>query len=194
MSSGESETRTRILEATWRLMEQRRGQNVRMQDIAAAAGISRQAVYLHFGSRIELLVAAIRYGDQVLGLDERKRRWQATTSGVEKLDTYVEFWGNYIPEIYGIARGLLAARETDEAAAAAWNDRMNAVREGCRVTIEALHREGMLAPEWTREEATDIFWAMLSIRNWEQFTSECGWSTSQYISRVQTLAKRVFVQ
>ena len=47
MSSGESkesETRTRILAAAWRLMEERQGQGVRISDVAADAGVSRQAV------------------------------------------------------------------------------------------------------------------------------------------------------
>jgi AcrR family transcriptional regulator len=57
MSSSGLETRTRILEATRRLMEERRGQGVRMRDIAEEVGISRQAVYDHFGSRAKLLVA-----------------------------------------------------------------------------------------------------------------------------------------
>ena len=93
MSSGESETRTRILGATWRLMVQRRGQGVRMRDVAEAAGVSRQAVYDHFGSRAELMVATARYGDDARGLDERLRRYRAATTGVERLEAYVEFWG-----------------------------------------------------------------------------------------------------
>jgi AcrR family transcriptional regulator len=194
MSSGEPETRTRILEATWRLMEERRGQGVRMRDVAEAAGVSRQAVYDHFGSRAELMVATARYGDEVRGLEERQRRYRAATTGVERLEAYVEFWGNYIPEIYGIARALLAARETDQAVAAAWDDRMGAVRASCRNIIEALHRDGMLAPEWSRDEAIDLMWTMLSIRNWEQLTIECGWSTNQYVGWIQELTKRAFVR
>jgi AcrR family transcriptional regulator len=137
-------------------MEQQHGRNVRMQDISAAAGISQQAVYLHFGSRTELLVVTTHYVDEVRGLDERKRRWQAATTGVELLEAYVEFWGNYIPEIYGMAKALLPVLETDEAAAAAWNDRMTAVRESCRHTIETFQRDGMPAPEWTCDEAIDL--------------------------------------
>jgi hypothetical protein len=113
---------------------------------------------------------------------------------VECLEAYVEFWGNYIPEVYGMAKALLAARETDEAAAAAWDDRMGAVRESCRHTIEALHRDGMLAPEWSHDEAIDLMWTMLSIRNWEQLTIECGWSTGLYVGRMQKLLKRTFVR
>lgn len=165
-----------------------------MRDIAEAAGVSRQAVYDHFGSRAKLLVATTHYVDEVRGLEERRRRFRAATTGVERLETYVEFWGNYIPEVYGMAKALLAARETDEAAAVAWDDRMGAVRESCRRTIEALHRDGLLAPEWSRDEAVDLMWTTLSIRNWEQLTIECGWSTYQYVGRMQKLLKRTFVR
>src|SRR5918998_4490423 len=113
--SKRSETRTRILEATWRLMEERNGQGVRMSDVAGAAGVSRQAVYEPFGSRADLMVATVRHGDEVLGLDGRLRRYRAASSGIERLGAIIEFWGNYVPEIHGIARALLAARETDEA-------------------------------------------------------------------------------
>lgn len=165
-----------------------------MSDIAAAAGVSRQAIYLHFGSRAELLIAATRHGDAVLGLDERLRDYREATSGVATLDAFVTFWGNYIPEIYGLARALLAARETDEAAAAAWNDRMAAVRDGCRNVVEALQRDGTLAPHWSRDEAIDILWTLLSIRNWEALTIDCGWSREQYVARIRTLATSALVR
>jgi AcrR family transcriptional regulator len=194
MSNDNSETRAKILETTWRLMEARRGQEVRMIDIARDTGISRQAVYLHFTSRTELMVATTRYIDQVRGLDQRLQRYRAATDGVEIIDEFVEFWGNYIPEIYGIAKALLAIRETDEAAAAAWKDRMEAVRSGCRKAIDALHRDGMLAQKWSPAEAVDLMWTMLSIHNWENLTMECGWSTSRYVGRMQKLLKRTFVK
>src|SRR5215203_186741 len=192
--SKESETRVRILDATWRLMEERRGQGVFMRDVAEAAGVSRQAVYDHFGSRAELMVATARYGDEVRGLDERLRRYRAVESGVERLEAFVEFWGNYIPEIYGIARALMAAREGDEAVAAAWDDRMAVVYEACRNIVDRLHRDGTLAPGWPRDEAADLLWTMLSIRNWEQLTIECGWPTNQYVGWMQELTKRAFVR
>ena len=192
--SKESETRVRILDATWRLMEERRGQGVFMRDVAEASGVSRQAVYNHFGSRAELMVATARYGDEVRGLDERLRRYRAVTSGVERLEAFVEFWGNYIPEIYGIARALLAARETDEAVAAAWDDRMGVVNDACRNIVERLHCDGTLASGWSLDEAADLLWSMLSIRNWESLTLERGWSTSRYVGRMQELTKRAFAR
>lgn len=165
-----------------------------MGDIASETGISRQAVYLHFASRTDLLIAATRYLDEKLDIDRRLAPSRAATSGVERLALYIECWGNYIPEIYGIGKALLIARDTDDAADAAWNDRMAAMRDGCRAAIDALHADGQLAPEWTRPKATDALWTLLLVPNWESLTAECGWSTKEYIRRMKLLARQTFVE
>ena len=144
MSSENSETRTKILDSTVRMLEEHGGRGVRMADIAKKTGVSRQAVYLHFSSRTDLLVAATRYLDEKLDVDERLAPSQAATSGVERLALYIDCWGHYIPEIYGVGKALMLARDTDEAAAAAWDDRMAAMRDGCRAAIDALHADKML--------------------------------------------------
>lgn len=194
MSSKDLETRVRILVATVRMLEEHGGRGVRMGDIAKAAGISRQAVYLHFASRAELLVAATKYLDEVLEVDRRLAPSRAAKSGVERLALYIDCWGHYIPAIYGVAKALLLAQDTDEAAAAAWKDRMLAMRDGCRAAIEALHSDGMLAPGWTPKRATDALWTMLLVPNWENLTGECGWSTKQYVRWMKTMAERTFVK
>ena len=194
MSSQDLETRERILVATVRMLEEHRGRGVRMGDIAKAAGISRQAVYLHFASRADLLIAATKYLDEILEVDRRLAPSRAAKSGVERLALYIECWGLYIPEIYGVAKALLLAQDTDEAAAAAWQDRMLAMRDGCRAAIDALHADGKLAPEWTPKRATDALWTMLLVPNWENLTIECGWSTKQYVRWMKTQAKRTFVE
>jgi len=194
MSSENIETRTRILEATVRMLEEHGGRGVRMRDIAQAAGISRQAVYLHFASRAELLVAATRHLDEILDVDRRLAPSRAATSGVERLSLYIECWGHYIPEIYGVAKALLLAQDTDEAAAAAWKDRMLAMRDGCRAAIDALHSDGTLASGWTPKIATDALWTMLLVPNWENLTVECGWSTQEYVRWMNMVARQTFVE
>lgn len=193
MSSQDTGTRIRILEATVRLLETQGGPGVRMGDIARAAGISRQAVYLHFTSRTALLEATTRYLDEKLGLEQRLARSRAAGSGAERLDAYIEFWGNYIPGIYAVARALLVAQETDAAAAAAWNDRMEAMRDGCHAAIQAVKSEGNLSAGWTVREATDYLWTLLSVRNWEQLTQVCGWSGRKYIKSMKRSARRLFI-
>lgn len=194
MSSENFDTRTKILSATWRLIEKEGAHDVRMSDIAKAVGISRQAIYLHFATRTELMIATTHYVDDIREVKKRLIRYDAATDGVETLEAFVEFWGNYIPEIYALAKALLAVRATDEAAEAAWQDRMNAVRSGCRRAIEALNHEGKLAQDWTKEKAIDFCWTMLSVHNWEQLILDCRWTTEEYITRMQTLLKENLVK
>ncbi len=194
MSSKDSETRTRILEVTLQMLEERRGHGVRMADIAKRAGISRQAVYLHFASRAELLVATTKFLDERLDLVRRLEPSRVASSGAERLALYVEFWGNYVPEIYGVAKALLLLKETDEAAAAAWKDRMAAMRDGCRAAVDALHADGDLASEWTRDSAVEALWTILSVENWENLTVECGWSQHNYVDRMKTMAERILLK
>ncbi|MGQ0542532.1 MAG: TetR/AcrR family transcriptional regulator [Blastocatellia bacterium] len=194
MSSTISNTQKKIIETAARLLLKSKGQGVSMADIARKTGVSRQAVYLHFPSRGELMIAAVRHLDDVYGLDDQVRQFREARSGVEILEAFIEFWGNYIPKIYGVAKALMAARETDEAAAAAWADRMNSIRNGCRRTIETIEHEGLLSPDWSVDEAVDLLWTMLSIENWERLTIECGWTIEQYVERIQLASMKVLIQ
>jgi AcrR family transcriptional regulator len=175
-------------------MEEQHGEGVRMADIARAADISRQAVYLHFPSRTDLMVAAVHYVDKVNGHEQRLEPFRAATSGVLALDPYVDFWGNYIPVVYTLIKGLRAAYNTDKAAAAAWDDRMLALRRCCRLIIERMEQEDTLAPEWSVDQAAEMFWSLLSVEVWENLTISCGWSTDEYVSYMQRVVRRTFLK
>lgn len=193
MSSAKMQTRERILEAARRLLERGGGATVHMRGIAAEAGVSRQAVYLHFGSRTELMVDLAHYVDGVTGLEERLAPVHAAARGVDRLEALVAFIDDHFTAVYSVAKALLRMRDADEAAAAAIDDRLNAVREECRAAVEALYRDDALTPAWTIEEATDILWTLLSIPAWEQLTQQCGWPHDAYVGRMTTLARRVLV-
>jgi AcrR family transcriptional regulator len=193
MSSEDLDTRTRILKAALELLENNHAAGVRMTDIARRAKISRQAVYLHFPTRAQLLFAATHYLDELKGSEQRLAPSRAAQTGVERLDAFVEAWAAYIPEIQVVAKALLAMRDTDEAAADAWDERMRDMREGCEAAINALHADNMLSSDYTREQATDILWTMLSVRNWEQLTIDCGWHQQQYAKSLKSLAQHIFI-
>lgn len=62
-----AETRERLLTAAAQAFAERGYDGTRVADIAAAAGVSNGALYAHFGSKAELLVAALRaHGRPVL--------------------------------------------------------------------------------------------------------------------------------
>ncbi|WP_068923961.1 TetR/AcrR family transcriptional regulator [Planobispora rosea] len=62
-----AETRERLLRAAAEVFAERGYDGTRVADIAASAGVSNGALYTHFGSKAELLVAALRaHGPRLL--------------------------------------------------------------------------------------------------------------------------------
>ena len=188
MSSNRINTKTRILEVTWKLLESG-NKAIRMADIAKVAGVSRQALYLHFPNRAELLVATTRHIDTVKNVDERLARSRSASSGVERLHAFIDAWGGYIPQIHGISVALRAMRDTDKEAAAAWEDRMQAVRQGCESAVRAILEDGYLKEGITEITGVDLLWTLLSVENWERLVLECGWSQSDYEQTLKKIAE-----
>jgi AcrR family transcriptional regulator len=194
MSSTQTPTRIRILKSTWKLLEDGGGGNVRMTDIAKAAQISRQALYLHFPNRAELLIATTRYLDEHHNIEQKLTASRTASTGEERLAAWVKVWGDYIPTIHGIAKALMAMQDSDAEAKAAWADRMQAVRHGCAAAVEALRTEGKLNKTMNADEATDALWALLSVRVWEQLRLDCGWSQDRYIEIIHGMAVRALIE
>lgn len=139
------------------------------------------------------MIATMNYVDEVKGLYERLNQLQSVKSGVDLLEKVIEIWGNYIPEIYGLAKAMLMTKDTDEAMAAAWDNSMGCLRDVCQQSINMLAQEDKLVAAWSIEEATDMFVTIVSISGWEQLVKECNWSNEQYINSIKTLLVRTFV-
>ncbi len=142
MSRPTPDTRTRILSATLDLLVSRDGRGVRMSDVAKRAGVSRQALYLHFESRAKLLIETTYFLDRKLDTNARLHPSRTAETGVERLEAFVTAWCDFVPEIHGLARALMSLAETDKDAADAWALRMQDMREGCAAAIDA--------PDWSR--------------------------------------------
>ena len=182
------QTKTRILDTTWKLLEKRIEKN-RMSDIAKAVGISRQALYLHYPTRAELLIATTKHIDTVKKVNQRLELSRTAGSGIERLRFFIKAWGGYIPEIHGISVALRNMRKNDKAAAEAWDDRMQAVRHGCQAAVVAIAKDGKLKFDLSEQIATDILWTLLTIENWEKLVINCGWLQSAYEEKMIELAE-----
>jgi AcrR family transcriptional regulator len=185
-------TRETILEAAWRLLESD-GAAVRLEQVAAAAGVSRQAVYIHFQSRNKLLLALMAHISESQRMPERLRQAMAASSAEAALDSLVEVQTDHNARIAAAAAALDSARRTDPAAAEAWNDRMKVRRQGARKFVERLAAEGRLRRGLAVEEATDIVWALLSVRLWEDLIVGGGWPRKRFLRRMQQLVRRAVV-
>lgn len=176
------ETAQAILDAAWRLISKRGRADVSLGEIAKAAGVTRQSIYIGFGGRAGLLIAMARNVDD---RSEHVRRMRDISRGAasepDALYAYVESWLAHLPEIYPVGVLLSAAAVTDAEAAAVFNDRMiGGLHTGYRRILKRLARAGHLSDGWSVERAADLCWSLTHIEAWRQLVVERGWSSNAF--------------
>jgi AcrR family transcriptional regulator len=186
---GDPQTRTSILDAAWTLLEER-GTGVRIADIAAKAGVSRQTVYLHFGDRASLFVALGDYVDVSFGRDRLRAHVFGAPTAMESLRRWVQTMSWYTAKIDSLSRIVELAGESDEALAAVWRDRMTGRRGHVRRIAERLAAEGRLVDGWTVESAGDLIFTVTLPGPWRVLTTVMGWSEERYADEVTGLLER----
>jgi AcrR family transcriptional regulator len=189
---GDPDTRRRILLSAWEVIEEL-GADIRIHDVAERAGVSRQAIYLHFGDRANLLLALVEFMPETLGFQQLLAHVFAAESGVEMLRRVVALHSTYSAKIDSVARVLEAAQYQDPALGAAWRDRMTRSRAAHHMVIQRIAAEGQLADGWTVDEAGDLFYTVTMQGPWRELTHELGWSTEQYAERMTKLFLNTFV-
>jgi AcrR family transcriptional regulator len=159
-----------------------------MSAVARAAGISRQALYLHFPDRARLLLALVADADDreqlQAGLDTVVQA--ADAAAAIRAWARVQIWHN--PKIAALARALESARRTDPAAAAAWQDRMGGRMRGALSIIERLRAEGRLDPAWTTAEAAALLWELTSFHVWDDLVTDAGIAPDRYAEIITAAA------
>lgn len=184
MTISGTETRSRILEAAWALLDERgMAGGVTVAEIAGAAGVSRQLVYFHFENRAGLLAAMARHHDVGSGFSERVAASRSLPP-VEGLEELLRAWCRYVPEILPVARALEAADITGDEGGVAWRDRMASLRAAFRIAISRVEGAGWLAKGWTVETAADWVWARSHLTSWQHLVAERGWSPEDYEERI----------
>lgn len=188
---GDPATRARILDAALRLVTKRGGADVKLGDVAREAGVSRQALYLHFADRAGLFLALVRHADDRRGLAAAIQRIQEAPSGETALREMAATQARMNPAIWPLARAFESVRRQDDAAERSWQERLAHRLEGCRAIVAQVAREGLLRPDLSRDVAADLLWTLSSLRMWEDLVLLRGWSAQQYEQRLGDLMLRV---
>lgn len=182
-------SRTQILEAALALITRRGDANVTMANVGRAAGVSRQAVYLNFADRADLMLALVRYADERRGLEGEIHKIRTAPSGLAAVRELVALQARTNPEIWAIARALDAVRRSDAEVEKSWQDRLNHRLQGCRQIVTRLANDGVLRKELKPSTAADILWSVTSLRAWEDLVLQRGWTPVQYEKRVYELLR-----
>lgn len=184
----------RILDAALALIARKGDANVTMAQIARAARMSRQAVYLHFSDRAALMIALARHLDERLGLPADIQHMMDAPTGVAMIEVSVSVQARRNPSVWAVARALEAVRRSDAAAERAWQDRLQARLEGCRAIVERLQAEGSLRRALDPSIAVDLLWTFTSLRMWEDLVLVRGWSPEQYQQQITRLLVQMLTQ
>ena len=185
------ETQERILDAAWTLLVKEGRLDVGMSAIGAAADVSRQTLHLAFGGRTGLLVAMARRADQRSSAAERMRRAaSAEDDGVASFEAYIQAWIEHLPDIYPVGVLLFSARESDAAARAAWEDRMDSLRNGFTRILRRAEAAGRLRQGMSVAVASDLAWSLTHLDAWRHLVMERGWASEDFAATQIAILKR----
>lgn len=185
-------TRERILEGVLASFVDGDPDVLNMAAVARRAGVSRQAVYLHFPNRSALGVAAVRWLDEREDVAAAVAPMFAATTPEAMLDAYAAFLGDFNPRIGSVARMAYRLRAHAEIEVA-WQDRLEARRGGSGALAQRLSDTGRLASPFTVQTAGDWLAAIASVMLWEELTRDFGWSNGQYVEHIAATAKRTLL-
>jgi len=169
------QTRAEILDVAWDMIRQR-GAEVSLAEIGRTAGISRQSVYDHFGSRGGMIMALLKRADERYEIQQRLFAAFADDEPRRRLERTVDVWFDFVEQIYPVATDLIRLRTKDADASAAWEDRMGELRSWLLVLTTQLETDGILRGIWTPKAASEFLWTTISVQTWGLLTDDCGWS------------------
>jgi AcrR family transcriptional regulator len=189
------DTRDRILQLAWDRVAALGDASLSLVDLAREAEVSRQTLYLLFGSRAGLLLAMVEHRDARSAIVPRLAQARQAMTLDDAFEPYVRAWFEYLPEVFPVARALAAAaRLGDRDAQAAWDSRTKLLRGGFLQMTRRLHDAGALRPGWTAAAAADWLFGMTHVDAWQHLVVEANWKPKDAVDRiVATLRETLLV-
>ena len=161
-----------------------------MVEIAKAADISRQALYLQFSDRASLFLALARYADEKRGLAPALECIRRAESGLASLELLLSLRARMNPEIWPLHLVAQALRHHDPAVERAFQDRLKNRLIVCRDIVETINRDGLLRPDLPIDQATDQLWSITSLGTWADLVLTRKWSSETYQTQLVLLIRR----
>lgn len=182
-----------LLRAARELVEEHGMSATTMAAVAERAGVSRRAVYLHFSSRGELISELFGYVNEVEDLEGRFAPVGDAPDAVTALDEFARRHAELMARIIAVGRAVEREARSDPDAARHWETTMYWRHETNRALITRLDEEGVLAPGWTVDTATDMLLALISNGVTGTLLDDRGWTPEQIGEHMALLLRSTFV-
>ncbi len=190
-SGGRPQTRTQILEAARAVFEERGYYDAGLGAVAKEAGVSRQAIYLHFPSKAELLTALHLhiFATDVAPAIERHPITGAV-SALDALDTMIAVDVDVVSKVWRIHEALQMARRQHQEVEETLRPREEEHYRELFDLGRRLKREGALPPNIRVGMFADMLWGLLNVGTYRSLVIERGWSLDQYRRWVRNTIRR----
>jgi len=180
-SGGRPQTRLQILEAARAVFEEIGYYDAGLGAVAKKAGVSRQAIYLHFPSKAELLTALHLhiFATDVAPAIERHPSVDAL-SALDALDAMIAVDVEVVAKVWRVHEALQMARrqhpEVEETLRPREDERYGELLDlGHR-----LEGEGSLPRSILAGSFADLLWGLMNVGTYRSLVIERGWSLDQY--------------
>lgn len=149
--------------------------------VAKEAGVSRQAIYLHFPSKIELLTALHLhiYDTDVVPALERHPITDTMTAW-EALDATIAADVEVAARVWRIHEALVVARRQHPEVEATLRVREADRYEELLDLGRRLERDGALPPNTDVESVADMLWGLVNTGTYGNLVNQRGWSLDRY--------------
>jgi AcrR family transcriptional regulator len=190
-------TRAAVIAAAARLFAEKGYAAASIEEIAAAAGVSRATVFASVGGKAKLLKTALDVAivgdDEPIALPDRprSRAIRAEPDPRKYLALYAELVTEIDGRLASIHEAVRGAAGVDPEARALWESHLAQHRQGAANVIGDLIRKGGIRSDLDPESGADIVWLLgpgayhmlVHGRGWspERFQS---WLTETYISQL----------
>jgi AcrR family transcriptional regulator len=180
------ETRERVLAAASAEFERSGYASTRMRTVAHAAGVSLPTVELLFGTKAQLLRAAISFAirgdaDPIPMLE---RPWAQKARATKSVGEFLAIVARVLAEGQQRSAGvILAAFEAanQDESMMALADQLRAQRaETAAWLVDGLSARAPLRAEITRRQAIDTVWLLMDPRGFSALTRDRGWSPERF--------------
>ena len=182
------ETRRKILDAARTLFVARGYGGATMDAIADAAGVSVQTVYAGLGSKRAILMALL---DDMAEDADLKGMMTAVTAAAgdprRQLRERLAFAFRLYEagaDLIGIARTVSGAEPDLEEM---WTEGEARRHLNMVSLVRGWEAEGVLKPDLSVKDATDIFWALAGPDVYRLFVTERGWSRKRFAERMASM-------
>lgn len=186
-------TREALLDATRDILERTGFGGLTMAAVAARAGVSRRAVYLHFETRTELITALFDHVSRAEGLPDSLGPVFDAPDGRAALRAWARHLADFQPRVTSVYRAAESHSAADPDAARHLAQVGADQRIVCDRIAGRLAADDRLAAPWTAATAGDLLWALISHDMIARLLEGCDWSADRLVERLDTLFVRTLV-